>query len=253
MPDVPGRPGGTRGWWWRCPLKLTGASTPRRSLPHPAGQPGLSCGGHATSRAARTRSARRGTGSGTCCRIAIPSPTSSCSPARRAPTRSRTPAAGSPAAGSPSTSSGHRRRPGWSSGTRARPRPRPSPPRQRTRPGQTRTGAGCGSSMNWPTTGERPLTPGTAGSGSTSSGRPGAARCQRPPAAATAAYADITAMREAFPGTTIWWGHQTRTWWAALPGADRGRACVSAPTRGGLCQLLAATYPSPGSSRDHAR
>ena len=153
MPDVPGRPGGTRGWWWRCPLKLTGASTPRRSLPYPAGQPGLSCGGHATSRAARTRSAGHGTGSETCCRIATPSPTSSCSPARRAPTRSRTPAAGSPAAGSPSTSSGHRRPPGSSSGIKDRPRLRPSPLRQRTRPGQMRTGAGCGSSMNWPTTG----------------------------------------------------------------------------------------------------
>ncbi len=73
------------------------------------------------------------------------------------------------------------------------------------------------------------------------------------PGGCETAHADITAMREAFPGTTIWWGHQTRTWRAALPGtADTGGECVSAATRSGLCQLLALAYRSSGSPRGHA-
>ena len=67
------------------------------------------------------------------------------------------------------------------------------------------------------------------------------------PGGCESACADVAAMREAFPGTTIWWGHQTRTWWAAFPGATEDDQCVSAPTRGGLCQLLAAACPRSGS------
>jgi len=50
-----------------------------------------------------------------------------------------------------------------------------------------------------------------------------------------AAVVDITAMRRAFPGTTVWWGHQTQAWWAARTGA----ITISSPTTGGLRKLLA--------------
>jgi hypothetical protein len=53
----------------------------------------------------------------------------------------------------------------------------------------------------------------------------------------------MSSIRAAFPGTTIWWGHQTRTWWAALPGAIGVNGLVDAPSPGELCQLLAAVYP----------
>jgi anti-sigma regulatory factor (Ser/Thr protein kinase) len=65
----------------------------------------------------------------------------------------------------------------------------------------------------------------------------------QPPGGYEAVSADIAAMREAFPGTTIWWGHQTRAWRAALSGITDAKGLVSAPTRGELCQLLAAIYP----------
>jgi hypothetical protein len=54
--------------------------------------------------------------------------------------------------------------------------------------------------------------------------------------------ADIAAIRRTFPGTATWWGHRTRTWWAALPGAA-SVGLVSSPTWGGLEQVLADAYP----------
>jgi hypothetical protein len=54
--------------------------------------------------------------------------------------------------------------------------------------------------------------------------------------------AGITGLRMAFPGTTIWWGHQTRAWWAALPGAT---GLVNAPDQGRLRRMLTASYPGP--------
>jgi anti-sigma regulatory factor (Ser/Thr protein kinase) len=65
--------------------------------------------------------------------------------------------------------------------------------------------------------------------------------------------ADIAAMREAFSDATIWWGHQTHIWWAALPGASDAGSLVGAPTRGELRRKLAAAYPNAGSPRDDAR
>ncbi len=56
------------------------------------------------------------------------------------------------------------------------------------------------------------------------------------------AIAAITEIRAAFPGTTAWWGHQTRTWRAVLPEAAAG-SLVSAPTPVRLCQALASAYP----------
>ena len=64
-------------------------------------------------------------------------------------------------------------------------------------------------------------------------------------------------IREAFPGTAIWWGHQTRAWWAALPGATAASGLVNAPTERELSRLLAAIYPDLRSTAaregDHAR
>jgi anti-sigma regulatory factor (Ser/Thr protein kinase) len=73
------------------------------------------------------------------------------------------------------------------------------------------------------------------------------------PAGCEAAWTDVTGLREVFPGTTIWWGHQTRTWWAAIPGASDAGGLVGAATRGDLRRKLAATYTDSGSSRDDAR
>jgi hypothetical protein len=59
------------------------------------------------------------------------------------------------------------------------------------------------------------------------------------PGGAVAAIADIALIRRAFPGATIWWGHQTQAWWASLPGASR---LLSSATRGGLSRVLAGVY-----------
>ena len=63
------------------------------------------------------------------------------------------------------------------------------------------------------------------------------------PGGCPAARADIAVMREALPGTAIWWGHKTRAWWATLPRTTDASGLVNAATRGELCQLLAAIYP----------
>jgi hypothetical protein len=64
------------------------------------------------------------------------------------------------------------------------------------------------------------------------------------PGAAAAALADIALIRRAFPGTTIWWGHRTQAWQAALPGAN---TVLTSATRGGLSQILADVYPGQSS------
>jgi anti-sigma regulatory factor (Ser/Thr protein kinase) len=61
----------------------------------------------------------------------------------------------------------------------------------------------------------------------------------QPPGGMDVAIADISALRRAFPGTTVWWGHQTRAWWAALPGATGASGLISSPTLSGLRRLLA--------------
>jgi hypothetical protein len=50
-------------------------------------------------------------------------------------------------------------------------------------------------------------------------------------------------VRSAFPGTSIWWGHLTGTWWAAVPGPTNAHALISAPSRDGLIQTLMRAYP----------
>jgi serine/threonine-protein kinase RsbW len=60
------------------------------------------------------------------------------------------------------------------------------------------------------------------------------------PGGMDAALPDITLIRRAFPGTTIWWGHQAQAWQAALPGTN---GLLSSATRGGLSRELADVYP----------
>jgi anti-sigma regulatory factor (Ser/Thr protein kinase) len=62
------------------------------------------------------------------------------------------------------------------------------------------------------------------------------------PGGADTAIVAIAALLAEFPGTTAWWGHQTGTWRAALPGAT-GASLVSAPTPVRLCRALAGAYP----------
>jgi serine/threonine-protein kinase RsbW len=57
------------------------------------------------------------------------------------------------------------------------------------------------------------------------------------------AIASNAAIRRAFPGTSIWWGHLTRTWWAAIPGSTNAHGVICAPTRESLFQALVRTYP----------
>jgi len=50
------------------------------------------------------------------------------------------------------------------------------------------------------------------------------------------------ALRSQFPGTTIWWGHQSRLWWAALPGAVGETGLLNAPTLDALGTVLTGIY-----------
>ena len=50
-------------------------------------------------------------------------------------------------------------------------------------------------------------------------------------------------IRKAFPGTSIWWGHLKKAWWAAIPGPTNAHGLICAPTRDSLIQSLARTYP----------
>ena len=56
--------------------------------------------------------------------------------------------------------------------------------------------------------------------------------------------ADVAVLRRAWPGTTVWWGHLSQAWWAALPGATRSTGLMSAPTREALIRNLSASYES---------
>jgi serine/threonine-protein kinase RsbW len=63
------------------------------------------------------------------------------------------------------------------------------------------------------------------------------------PGGQDAAIASNTMTRRAFPGTSVWWGHLTQAWWAAVPGATNAHDLICAPTRDDLIQSLARTYP----------
>ena len=63
------------------------------------------------------------------------------------------------------------------------------------------------------------------------------------PGGLDAAIASNTMIRKAFPGTSIWWGHLTKAWWAAIPESTNAHGLICAPTRDSLVQSLARTYP----------
>jgi hypothetical protein len=50
-------------------------------------------------------------------------------------------------------------------------------------------------------------------------------------------------IRKAFPGTSIWWGHRTRAWWAAIPESTNIHGLICAPARDSLIQSLVRHYP----------
>jgi hypothetical protein len=53
-------------------------------------------------------------------------------------------------------------------------------------------------------------------------------------------------VRKAFPGTSIWWGHATKSWWAAVPGSTNAHALICAPSKDSLIKSLVRTYPRAG-------
>jgi anti-sigma regulatory factor (Ser/Thr protein kinase) len=63
------------------------------------------------------------------------------------------------------------------------------------------------------------------------------------PGGLDAAFASNAMVRKSYPGTSIWWGHLTRAWWAAVPGSTNAHGLLSAPTRDGLLQSLMRAYP----------
>ena len=63
------------------------------------------------------------------------------------------------------------------------------------------------------------------------------------PGGLDAAIASNTMTRKTFPGTSIWWGHLTKAWWAAVPGSTNAHGLIREPTLDGLIQSLARTYP----------
>ena len=63
------------------------------------------------------------------------------------------------------------------------------------------------------------------------------------PGGLQAAIASNAAIRQAFPGSSIWWGHLSRTWWAAVPGSTNAHGVICAPTRDSLFRSLVRTYP----------
>jgi anti-sigma regulatory factor (Ser/Thr protein kinase) len=63
------------------------------------------------------------------------------------------------------------------------------------------------------------------------------------PGGLDAAIAGNAMIRKAFPGTSIWWGHLTKAWWAAVPESTDTHRLICAPARDSLIQSLAHTYP----------
>jgi serine/threonine-protein kinase RsbW len=63
------------------------------------------------------------------------------------------------------------------------------------------------------------------------------------PGGLDAATARNTMIRTSFPGTSIWWGHLTGAWWAAVPEPTNTHGLICAPTHDGLIHCLARAYP----------
>jgi serine/threonine-protein kinase RsbW len=63
------------------------------------------------------------------------------------------------------------------------------------------------------------------------------------PGGLDAAIASNAMIRRAFPGTSVWWGHLSQAWWAAVPGSTNAHGLICAATRDSLIQSLMRTYP----------
>ena len=66
------------------------------------------------------------------------------------------------------------------------------------------------------------------------------------PGGLAAAIAGNAMIRKAFPGTSVWWGHRTEAWWAAIPGPTNVHGLIRAPTRDNLIHSLVRVYPRAG-------
>ena len=64
------------------------------------------------------------------------------------------------------------------------------------------------------------------------------------PCGMDAAMADITVIRKAFPGISVWWGHLTKAWWAAVPERANAKCLIRSSSRDGLVQALTNCYPA---------
>jgi anti-sigma regulatory factor (Ser/Thr protein kinase) len=64
-----------------------------------------------------------------------------------------------------------------------------------------------------------------------------------------ASFAVVAAMRGMLPGASVWWGHQTRAWWAAPPGVTGAGGLVTAPTARGLVRAVAEACGQLGRDR----
>jgi serine/threonine-protein kinase RsbW len=64
-----------------------------------------------------------------------------------------------------------------------------------------------------------------------------------PPGGMDAAIASNAMVRRSFPGASIWWGHRTGAWQAAVPGPTNVHDLISAPTQDSLLRSLAHAYP----------
>jgi anti-sigma regulatory factor (Ser/Thr protein kinase) len=76
------------------------------------------------------------------------------------------------------------------------------------------------------------------------------------PGGLDAAIASNAMIRKVFPGTSMWWGHVTRSWWAAVPGSTNVHDLLRAPTPDSLSRALVRTYPraaSPDKRRSRLR
>jgi hypothetical protein len=61
------------------------------------------------------------------------------------------------------------------------------------------------------------------------------------------AIASNAMIRKAFPGTSIWWGHLSKAWWAAIPGPTNAHGLICAPTHESLIHSLVRAYPRAAS------
>jgi len=56
--------------------------------------------------------------------------------------------------------------------------------------------------------------------------------------------AEAAGLRRKYPGAAVWFGEETQTWWAALPGASDASDLINARSATALDHSLAARYPA---------